>query len=139
MLNFYLWLGALDASSILASLDSKYEEQLNIFLAPVLQNPSSRFVKCWHVKTDGWSTDTFHGNCNGKGPTVTIVQVNDYIFGGYTDVSWASPGKYHFMAARVRAVYSFECRKTKTKVITLTNHKKRKQHKGPIRIRSKCM
>ena len=31
------------------------------------------------------------------------------------------------------------CRKTKTKVITPTNHKKRKQHKGPIRIRSKYM
>ena len=30
--------------------------------------------------------------------------------------------------------FSFECCKTKAKVITSTNHKKRKQHKGPIRI-----
>ena len=34
--------------------------------------------------------------------------------------------------------FSIECRKTKAKVITPTNHKKRKQHKGPIRIRSKA-
>ena len=31
-----------------------------------------------------------------------------------------------------------ECRKTKTKVITLTNHNRRKQPNGPIRIRRKC-
>ena len=35
--------------------------------------------------------------------------------------------------------FSIECRKTKTKVITPTNHKQRKQHNGPIRTRSKCM
>ena len=33
--------------------------------------------------------------------------------------------------------FSSECHKTKTKGITSTNHKKRKQHNGPIRIRSK--
>ena len=35
--------------------------------------------------------------------------------------------------------FSIECRKTKTKVITLTNYNRRKQHKGPIRTRSKYM
>ena len=34
---------------------------------------------------------------------------------------------------------SFECRKTKTKVITLTNHNSRKQSNEPIRARSKYM
>ena len=33
--------------------------------------------------------------------------------------------------------FSIECPKAKTKVITPTNRKKRKQHKGPIRIPSK--
>ena len=36
-------------------------------------------------------------------------------------------------------VFSFECRKTKTKVITLTNHNSRKQFNKPIRARSKYM
>ena len=33
--------------------------------------------------------------------------------------------------------FSFECRKSKTKLITLTNHNTRKQRNEPIRIRSK--
>ena len=35
--------------------------------------------------------------------------------------------------------FSFECRKTKTKVITLTNHNSRKQSNEPIRARNKYM
>ena len=35
--------------------------------------------------------------------------------------------------------FSFECRKTKTKVITLTNHNSRKLSNEPIRARSKYM
>ena len=35
--------------------------------------------------------------------------------------------------------FSIECRKTKTKVITLTNHNRRRQFNEPIRTRSKCM
>ena len=35
--------------------------------------------------------------------------------------------------------FSIECHKSKTKVITPTNHNRCKQHNGPIRTRSKCM
>ena len=35
--------------------------------------------------------------------------------------------------------FSIECRKTKTKVIPLTNYNTRKQHNEPIRTRSKFM
>ena len=90
---FFIFSGALSSSSILGSLDSKYLGQLNSYLGPVLQNPGrSRFVRCWHAKTDGWEASTFHSNCDGKGPTVTIVQVGSYVFGGYTDKSWG--GEY---------------------------------------------
>ncbi|XP_015748354.1 PREDICTED: ADAMTS-like protein 3 [Acropora digitifera] len=83
---------ALSSSSILGSLDKNYLIKLNLFLALVLRSSShSRFVRCWHAKTDGWAASTFHSNCDGKGPTVTIIQVGSYIFGGYTDVSWSSP------------------------------------------------
>ena len=54
-------------------------------------------MRCWRAKTDGWAATTFHSNCDGKGPTVTIIQVGSYIFGGYTDVSWSS-SKYHFIS-----------------------------------------
>ena len=91
------FVAALTSSSILVSLDKKYLIKLNSFLAPVLRSsPCSRFVRCWRAKTDGWAASTFHSNCDGKGPTVTIIQVGSYIFGGYTDVSWSS--KYPFIS-----------------------------------------
>ena len=90
-----LELDGLAVSTILRRLDSKYLDQLKLYLDPVLQSPGrSRFVRCWHAKSDGWAASTFHSNCDGKGPTVTIIQVGSYIFGGYTDKSWSNPSKY---------------------------------------------
>ena len=84
-----LFLGALSSSSILDSHGSKYHFKLISYLDPVLQTIGrSRFARCWHAKTDGLAASTFHSNCDGKEPTVTIVQVGSYIFGGYTDKSW---------------------------------------------------
>ena len=84
--------GGLGASTILGSLDpNKYLGKLISFLDPVLPTASrTDFVRCWHAKTDGWAASTFHSNCDGRGPTVTIIKVNDSVFGGYTDVSWSS-------------------------------------------------
>ena len=100
-----LSIGALSSSSILDSHGSKYRNKLNSYLDPVLQTTGrSRFVRCWHAKTDGWAASTFHSNCDGKGPTVTIVQVGSYIFGGYTDKSWG--GMYHFVNALIAHICS---------------------------------
>ncbi|CAH3183403.1 unnamed protein product [Porites lobata] len=82
----------LNASTILGN-DSRYLENLTLFLEPVINSSvRSRFVRCWHAKEDGWAASTFHGNCDDKGPTVTIIQVGSFIFGGYSDVSWKNPG-----------------------------------------------
>ncbi|XP_068673411.1 uncharacterized protein [Montipora foliosa] len=97
----------LSSSSILGNLDGKYLNKLNCFLAPVLQSPShSRFVRCWRAKTDGWAASTFHRNCDGKGPTVTIIKVGSYIFGGYTDVSWSSPSSCDWASSSKSFIYS---------------------------------
>ena len=84
-------IGGLGASSILGGLDpNEYLGKMISFLDPVLPSASrTDFIKCWHAKTDGWAASKFHSNCDGRGPTVTIIKVNDYIFGGYTDVSWS--------------------------------------------------
>ncbi|XP_068673429.1 uncharacterized protein [Montipora foliosa] len=98
---------AFSSSSILGNLDGKYLNKLNCFLAPVLQSPSrSRFVRCWRAKTDGWAASTFHRNCDGKGPTVTIIKVGSYIFGGYTDVSWSSPSTCAYASSSKSFIYS---------------------------------
>ncbi|XP_015756461.1 PREDICTED: fibroblast growth factor receptor-like 1 [Acropora digitifera] len=99
----------LSSSSILGSLNIKYLIKLNSFLAPVLQSSSrSRFVRCWRAKTDGWAASTFHSNCDGKGPTVVIIQVGSYIFGGYIDKSWFDPGScaYAYASSSKSFIYS---------------------------------
>ena len=84
--------GGLSSSVILGDLDLKnYSEKLISFLDPVLlSSQRSWFVRCWHAKTDGSAASIFHDNCDGKGPTVTIIKSGSYIFGAYTDVSWHS-------------------------------------------------
>ena len=73
-------------------------ENLASFLEPVINSSvRSRFVRCWHAKEDGWAASTFHGNCDDKGPTVTIIQVGSFIFGGYSDVTWKNPGSRKYM------------------------------------------
>ena len=84
--------GGLGSSTILGDLDhSKYLGKLITYLEPALPSASrTYFERCWHAKTDGWNAAIFHSNCDGKGPTVTIIKVGQYIFGGYTDTSWRS-------------------------------------------------
>ncbi len=46
-------------------------------------------VLLYRASRDGWDASDFHGMCNGKGATVTVVKSSGgYIFGGYTDVAW---------------------------------------------------
>ena len=81
-------------------------EKLISFLDPVLLNSQrSGFVRCWHAKTDGSAASVFHDNCDGKGPTVTIIKSGSYIFGAYTDVSWHS-SKYQIVIFFPRGWYS---------------------------------
>ena len=78
----------LDDSRIL-SRDTSKISQLNNWLLPHLRNSlKSYWALCWRASTHGWSSQTFHRRCDGKGPTVTIIKVGSYIFGGYTDKSW---------------------------------------------------
>ena len=48
---------------------------------------------CYRASRDGWSAHEFHRNCDNKGPTVVLVKVNNYIFGGYTDQNWQGMNK----------------------------------------------
>ena len=59
------------------------------WLAPVKnESVKSLWKRCWRASVDGWAGSTFHSRCDGKGPTVTIIRVGRYIFGGYTSLSW---------------------------------------------------
>jgi hypothetical protein len=44
---------------------------------------------------DGFAAADFHRLCDGKGPTLTVVQTpQGWVFGGYASVSWASAGDW---------------------------------------------
>jgi hypothetical protein len=43
---------------------------------------------CWRATRDGWAGSTFHSKCDNKKPTVTLIKVGSYIFGGYATESW---------------------------------------------------
>ncbi|CAB4022465.1 fibropellin-1-like isoform X1, partial [Paramuricea clavata] len=43
---------------------------------------------CWRATRDGWATSTFHSKCDYKKPTVTIIKVGEFTFGGFATASW---------------------------------------------------
>jgi len=71
---------------------------LDKWLKPVTRQ-SSYWNRCYQATVNGWSSYTFHSNCDGKGPTVTVIRVGKYIFGGYTSLSWRSSCGYHYDSA----------------------------------------
>ena len=79
----------LGKSKILAN-DDNYLGTLRNWLKSVEQSQSSSWKRCWRASVDGWASTTFHSLCDNKGPTVTIIRVGKYIFGGYTGTSWRS-------------------------------------------------
>ena len=50
----------------------------------------------YRASRDGFRAATFHARCDDKGPTVTIVKSGNNIFGGFTELSWQSPGECCF-------------------------------------------
>ena len=83
-------------ASVILGKEREYFDLAWFLKSVIISSVRSRFVTCWHAKEDGWAVSTFHGNCDDKGPTVTIIQVGSFIFGGYSDVTWKDDGKYMY-------------------------------------------
>ena len=75
--------------SVILSINPEYNKTLMGFLAPV-QVPGKGWEMCYRGSEQNFSASAFHSLCNYKGPTVTIVRVNQNVFGGYTDKNWTS-------------------------------------------------
>jgi len=84
----YILSSGLSKSAILGN-DDNYLNTLSTWLKPVVQSKSSYWNRCWRASLDGWASTTFHSLCDNKGPSVTIIRVGQYIFGGYTSASWS--------------------------------------------------
>ena len=83
--NFSLCLiSALSLSSTTISEDEFCLRSLEIFLAPIMWN-NSEWLLSYCASSHGRNV---HSRCDGLNNTITIVQVESYIFGGYTDIPW---------------------------------------------------
>jgi hypothetical protein len=52
-----------------------------------------RFDLLWRGTRDGFNGLEFHGRCDGRGNTVTIVEsIDGFIFGGFKPITWDSGG-----------------------------------------------
>ena len=58
---------------------------------------------CYRASAYGWNAENFHRKCDNKGPTVTLVKVEEYIFSGYTDQDWKSGERY---TIKLRFIFS---------------------------------
>lgn len=55
-----------------------------------LQGRRRRLRLLFRASRDGFSAGTFHSRCDDKGPTITIVQSGENVFGGFVEQSWKS-------------------------------------------------
>ena len=73
------------------------EEHLRLLLSWLPSHDAGRtrprLRLLFRASRDGFSAETFHSKCDNKGPTVTIVQSGDNIFGGFTEQSWKSKSR----------------------------------------------
>ena len=78
-------------SEILKNEPNEFENKLREWLPR-----TGDWSICWRATGHGWAASTFHSRCDGKSPTLTIVQViknsKKFVFGGYATVSW---NRYH--------------------------------------------
>ncbi|KAL9962007.1 hypothetical protein ACROYT_G031059 [Oculina patagonica] len=79
-------------SAILAD-NAFYQSRLHQFLTPAVGS-HPRWVLCYRASTHGWAASAFHSRCDGKRDTVTIINKEQYVFGGYTNIPWERSGGY---------------------------------------------
>ena len=99
--------------SVILSINPEYRKTLMGFLAPV-QVPGKEWEMCYRGSEHGFSGSAFHSLCDYKGPTVTIVRVNQNVFGGYSDKDWTSgknrvriPTRYSVRAPFAEHVFQY--------------------------------
>jgi hypothetical protein len=86
-------------SNISSSKDESYFHGGNLLTLEQQQKLNEFYGKneaqwqlLYKAKRDGFRAKDFHRQCDGKGPTMTIIksQAGGYLFGGYTVPVWSS-------------------------------------------------
>jgi hypothetical protein len=83
-LNIFCYVDQRFSESVILSGEVYYDQLLKAWIGGSFTHASL----CWRATRDGWAASTFHSKCDNKKPTVTLVKVGSYIFGGYATKSW---------------------------------------------------
>ena len=67
-------------------MNEEHRSTLKAWLPP----QDGKWKLLFRASQDGFKAQAFHGRCDNKGPTVTIVKSGNNIFGGFTENSWNS-------------------------------------------------
>ena len=81
-------------NSTILSNNEHYLRNLFLFLAPAVGHVS-HWLLCFRASSHGTADSYFHDRCDGKRVTITIIRVNEYVFGGYVDIPWGNTS-YHY-------------------------------------------
>ena len=54
---------------------------------------NKKMILIYKEKKDGTDAKDFHGKCDNQGEIITIVKVEDKVFGGYSNIDWYSERK----------------------------------------------
>ena len=60
---------------------------------PTFIRDYAMWKRCYSADHSSWNTAEFHSNCDSKGPSLTIIRVREYVFGGFVEQSWG--GMYY--------------------------------------------
>jgi hypothetical protein len=89
--RLHILTGLLEFSPNGTLLQPEHKKKLHEFYGKANQ----RWELLYKASRDGFDANAFHSRCNNQGPTMTIIQSNNnYLFGGYTSISWTSDGSY---------------------------------------------
>ena len=65
----------------------------------------------YRASVDGFRSSDFHSKCDEKGPTICVIQTrDDYMFGGYTAVSWKKYSIPHIYSHKDDTAFLFAIR-----------------------------
>ena len=67
-------------------MNEEHRSTLKAWLPP----QDGKWKLLFRASQDGFTAQAFHGRCDNKGPTVTIIKSGNNIFGGFTENSWQS-------------------------------------------------
>ena len=114
---------------------------VNILSTKINISQNNPFTILYKASENDYSKDVFHDLCDGKAPTITIIESNaGNIFGGYTSKEWTSDGLWiddeHAFLFQIKSINKTE-QKDCPRIFNIRTHKiehaiRGTRERGPI-------